>query len=89
MNLKIYTERKDRMAGINPTNIFQLMGAWQKFTSNHPKFPKFLKAIASEGIKTDTIIEINITTPEGKTYCSNLKITQSDLELFQQMKNTL
>ena len=53
------------MAGINPTNIFQLMGAWQKFTSNHPKFPKFLKAIASEGIKTDTIIEINITTPEG------------------------
>ncbi len=89
MNLKIYTERKDRMAGINPTNIFQLMGAWQKFTSNHPKFPKFLKAIATEGIKTDTIVEINITTPEGKTYCSNLKITQSDLELFQQMKNTL
>ncbi|MCI9493496.1 MAG: hypothetical protein HFH42_10295 [Lachnospiraceae bacterium] len=77
------------MAGINPTNIFQLMGAWQKFTSNHPKFPKFLKAIATEGIKTDTIVEINITTPEGKTYCSNLKITQSDLELFQQMKNTL
>ncbi len=77
------------MAGINPTNIFQLMGAWQKFTSNHQKFPKFLKAIATEGIKTDTIVEINITTPEGKTYCSNLKITQSDLELFQQMKNTL
>lgn len=75
------------MAGMNTTQIFRLMGAWQKFTSNHPKFPRFLKAIAAEGIKEDTIIEISITTPEGKTYCSNVKITQSDLELFEQMKH--
>ena len=75
------------MAGMNPTQIFQMMGAWQKFTANHPKFPKFLKAVAAEGLKEDTLIEVNITTPEGKTYCSNLKITQSDLELFKQMKD--
>ena len=75
------------MAGINTTQIFQFMGAWQKFTSNHPKFPRFLKAVAAEGIKEDTVIEVSVTTPEGKTYCSNLKITQSDLELFEQMKH--
>lgn len=74
------------MAGMNPTQIFQLMGTWQKFTANHPKFPKFLKAVAQEGIKENTIIEVNITTPEGRTYCSNLKITQEDLDLFEQMK---
>ena len=75
------------MAGINTTQIFQFMGALQKFTSNHPKFPRFLKAVAAEGIKEDTVIEVSVTTPEGKTYCSNLKITQSDLELFEQMKH--
>lgn len=74
------------MAGMNPTQIFQIMGIWQKFTSNHPKLPKFLKAVSSEGLKENTIIEINITTPEGKNYCSNLKITQSDLELLEQLK---
>lgn len=72
---------------MNPTNLFQIMGAWQTFTASHPKFPKFLQAVASEGIKEDTVIEINVTTPEGKSYCTNLKITPSDLELFQQIKN--
>lgn len=75
------------MASMNPTQIFQLMGLWQKFTANHPKFPNFIKAVAAEGIKEDTIIEVNVTTPEGKTYCSNLKITKSDLELLEQMKH--
>ncbi len=75
------------MAGINPTQLFQLMGAWQKFTANHPKFPKFLKAVAAEGIQENTIIEVSVTTPEGKTYCSNLKITQSDLDLLEEFKH--
>ena len=75
------------MAGMNPTQLFQIMGIWQKFTSNHPKLPKFLKAVAFEGIKENTIIEVNITTPEGKNYCSNLKIIQSDLELLEQLKH--
>lgn len=72
---------------MNPTQIFQLMGAWNTFTSNHPKLPKFLQAVASEGIKEDTVIEVNVTTPEGKNYCSNLKISLSDLELFEQIKH--
>ena len=75
------------MAGINPTQLFQLMGAWQKFTANHPKFPKFLKAVAAEGIQEHTIIEVSVTTPEGKTYCSNLKITQEYLDLLEQFKH--
>lgn len=75
------------MAGINPTQLFQLMGAWQKFTANHPKFPKFLKAVAAEGIQEHTILEVSVTTPEGKTYCSNLKITQDDLDLLEQFKH--
>lgn len=74
------------MAGMDPTQIFKLMGAWQQFTSKHPKFPKFLQAVSNEGIKEGTVIEIDVTTPDGKNYCTNLKITQSDLELLEQIK---
>lgn len=75
--------------GMNPAQLFQYMNAWKKFTSNHPKFPKFLRAVTNDGITEGTIIEINVTTPEGKNYCSNLKITSSDLELLQQIKKSV
>ncbi|MBU5474867.1 hypothetical protein KQI83_15460 [Roseburia sp. MSJ-14] len=74
---------------MNPAQLFQFMNAWKKFTSNHPKSPKFLRAITNDGITEGTIIEINVTTPEGKNYCSNLKITSSDLELLQQIKKSV
>ena len=72
---------------MNSTQIFQIMGAWKKFTDNHPKFPKFLQAVSAEGFREDTIVEVTVTTPEGRNYCSNLKITREDLELFEQLKN--
>ena len=75
--------------GMNPAQLFQFMNAWKKFTSNHPKFPKFLRAVTNDGITEGTIIEINVTTLEGKNYCSNLKITSSDLELLQQIKKSV
>ena len=54
------------MAEMNPTQIFQIMRAWQKFTENHPKFPKFIRAVAAEGVREGTVMELTITTPEGK-----------------------
>lgn len=67
---------------MNPAKLFKLKGAWDKFTQNHPKFPLFINALQSNGIEEGTIIEINITTPEGKLISTNLKVTQSDKELL-------
>lgn len=36
------------------------------FRANHPKFPMFLKAVSQDAIEEGSIIEINVTTPEGK-----------------------
>ena len=74
------------MAEMNPTQIFQIMRAWQKFTENHPKFPKFIRAVAAEGVQEGTVMELTITTPEGKEYCTNLKVQQEDLELLAQLR---
>ncbi len=57
------------------------------FQRNHPKFPMFLKAVSQEAIVEGTIIEISVKTPEGKEYCSNLKVKADDLEFVEALKN--
>lgn len=71
----------------NPMEMMKVLGMWNTFKSNHPKFPKFMAAAARPGILVEnTILEMKITTADGKTLETNLKITQSDLELFEQLK---
>lgn len=69
---------------MNLENLMQLKNSWTTFTQNHPKFPKFLQA-ASTAVKEDTLIEIKITTAEGKVIETNLKVKASDIELFKNL----
>lgn len=64
----------------------QLRSGMDRFRTNHPKFPMFLKAISQDALREGTVIEINVTTPEGKTYCSNVKLTPDDMELIDALK---
>ncbi|MDD3241016.1 MAG: hypothetical protein PHW47_13260 [Lachnospira sp.] len=71
------------MSPINPMKLMQIKSAWEKFTNNHPKFPMFMRAVSSkEVVKPDSIIEINVTTPEGKTFSTNIKVKADDMELL-------
>ena len=60
----------------NPAALLQMMNLWKRFENNHPKFPKFLKAVALKGIKEGSIIEIKVTTADGENFDSNLKVGQ-------------
>lgn len=71
----------------NPAALFQMMNLWSRFQRNHPKFPKFLSAVAQSGIKDGSIIEIKVTTADGENFDSNLKITADDMEIIEQLKN--
>lgn len=82
-NLQAYKE----IDMVNPASIFKIKSAWEKFASNHPKFPMFLQAAMASGIKEDYIIEVKITDPEGKQICTNVKLTESDMELFHTLKD--
>lgn len=70
---------------INPAKLLMLKSAWSTFENNHPKFPKFLNAVHKNAIQEGSLIEINVTTPDGKTISSNIKVTQSDKALFEQL----
>ena len=69
---------------MNLGNLMQLKNSWATFTQNHQKFPKILQA-ASPAVKEDTLIEIKITTAEGKVIETNLKVKASDIELFKNL----
>ena len=69
---------------MNLGNLMQLKNSWATFTQNHPKCPKFLQAAAT-AVKEDTLIEIKITTAEGKVIETNLKVKASDIELVKNL----
>lgn len=70
-------------------SIMKIKGAWDTFTKNHPKFMPFMQAVGREAIADGTIIEVKVTSPVGKEYNTNMKITQSDLELFAQLRGMM
>lgn len=70
---------------MNPKNMMKIRELLMKFTMNHPKIPAFFKA-ASEAIGVDSIIEITVTTADGKTLCTNMKVKPEDVQLMEELK---
>lgn len=74
---------------MNPLKLLQLKSAWNRFQSNHPKFPKFLTALYQKGMKEGTIIEFRVTTPDGEEMAANVKLKEDDIALFGELKDLL
>lgn len=71
---------------MNPMNLLQMRPLLDSFKANHPKFLKFVSAVSGIGLKEGTVVEITVTSPEGKSYNSNLKLTSEDIELIQKLR---
>lgn len=56
------------------------------FQKNHPRFQHFLNAVSRDALKEGSVVEINVTTPEGKTYVTNLKLRKEDLDFLQALQ---
>ena len=71
---------------MNPMALMKIKGLVDKFKSNHPKVPLFFND-AARSIGEGSIIEINITTADGKNLCTNMKVLPEDIELINQLKD--
>ena len=69
------------MNQFNPMKLLQIKASWEQFKARHPKFPSFLNAV-SKG----AVMEGTVTTAEGKTFSSNLKLTAEDMKLINDMQ---
>ena len=74
---------------MNLMNLMQLKEAWNVFKNNHPKFPMFINAVSNSALEEGSVVEIHVTSPEGKTLTTNIKLKSSDLELIEQLKSSL
>lgn len=72
---------------MNPKDMMHLVGAINGFKAEHPKFAAFLKNVIGGGIPEGTIIEITVTKPGEQPIASNMMVKQSDLELFESLKD--
>ena len=70
---------------INPMKFMQVKSMLATLKQNHPKFPSFLDAVSKRALCKDTIIEIKVTTPDGESLESNLRLKESDLEVLRQI----
>ena len=66
--------------------LLQIRASWEQFKARHPKFPSFLNAVSTGAVTEGTLIEMTITTADGKQYSSNLKLTSEDMQLVNDMK---
>ena len=72
--------------GMNPMALLKAKKSWETFCGNHPRFPAFLQAAKTAGIQEGTIIEVSVTTPAGKTMTTNVRLTASDMQAFNDLK---
>ncbi len=70
----------------NPAALFKFKGLWDKFVQNHPKFPMFINALKNSGISEGSVLEIQVTQPDGQHMKTNIKVSQEDMELFEQLR---
>lgn len=67
---------------VNPKMLMQIKSLFEQFRKNHPKVPLFFSA-ASNAIDEGSVIEISLTTSEGKNLCTNMRVTEDDLEMIK------
>jgi len=72
---------------MNPMALLALKSTFEKFKNNHPRFIQFAMAIMQSGVKEGTIFECKVTMPDGRELQTNFKVTQDDLDMFEQLKN--
>ncbi len=75
---------------MNPMLLMQMKQKYETFQKEHPKMLPFFTAVGNQALREGTIIDMKVTTPEGQTLESNIKLTANDIEIFrmmQEMKN--
>ena len=72
---------------MNPRDIMQLGGRIQPCRDQHPKFGAVLREAGADAIREGSILEMKVTSPEGKEYVTNLRLTAEDVETISIIRN--
>lgn len=71
---------------MNPLALVKIKPLLKSFKENHPKFLMFVRKALKE-TDEESVVEVKITTAEGKEFFTNIKINNQDMELIKEMRN--
>ncbi len=72
---------------MNFESIFKVMQAKDTFMRNHPKMERFIGNVQAKGFCENQEIAVAVRYPDGTEYKTGIRVTQSDLELLNALKN--
>ena len=70
---------------MNPMALLQMKDRFEIFQQEHPKVLPFLNAVWANALQTGTVLELKVTTPEGKELTSNIRLTENDIETIRML----
>ena len=68
---------------INPMAIMKIKERMNIFRQDHPKIGPFFQMLKDRALVEGTIYELKVTTPEGKEYTANIRLTANDIETIR------
>ncbi len=71
----------------NPMMLMQFQQRIQLFTQEHPKVMPFMTAIKDNALQEGAVFAMKVTTPDGKTLESNIRLTADDIETIRMFTN--
>lgn len=74
------------MAGFNPLHIMKLMNLKKEFEGRHPRFISFIQNELMTDVPEGTVMEITVTKPGKAPVTANMRITQEDIKLVEDLK---
>jgi len=74
---------------INPLTLMKIINERHAFVKNHLDVFPFLKESIGTNVKEGTIVKIEIVAPEGKMSTLELEVQESDIPLFENIKELL
>ena len=70
----------------NPMELMKLKERLELFGREHPRFAPFLSTVEKSALREGSVLEIRVTTPEGKEYVTNIRLTKDDVESVNLVK---
>ena len=67
----------------NPLELMKMKERLDLFSQQHPRFGMFLRDVGERAVMPGTVLEIRVTTPEGKEYITNIRLTQDDVQTIE------
>ncbi len=68
---------------INPAKLLTLKKEWEGFAQRHPRFMQFIMTIFQNGMGVGSVIDVTVTLPDGRSFQSNMRLTQEDVDLVK------